>query len=394
MLAMHRSALPIVLTAVIALSIVPSTAVMGAALSPDMQADQYLVAAKRQLDAGNLAAAVEYFKKILALKVAVPAELYYHYGKTLASTGALDEAGDMLGKYLTLAGKSGQFYLPALEQLAVIDERKAAAEAKDAAATEARRAALRDGLTVGAMAIAAYTETESWPLSRSRHTGPGFSYDIQMKSTLQGSTLYFPEASQKIYSEGKAEWNYVRTAFSLPLASIKDILATAPGGSVYLTSTADVRFTRTITFYRNEDAYGEEDAPREEGKDGIISFRFKDGSESGKTFFEGLRKAITGAWYRDFQDRKAWKVAYTDGGGSIGVLADGRVCYINDKPEFLIYREVKRDANGIEVRALWDDTRLLLPRGSGIVQTWSPDARKWIDGWRVTLTVPASGQAW
>ena len=101
-----------------------SLATVYAELTPDMQADQYLVAAKRQIDAGNYSAAVDYFKKILALNVKVPDEFFYHYGKTLVATGAYTDGQAAIEKYLTLAGKGGSYYLQALEQLSIISEKQ------------------------------------------------------------------------------------------------------------------------------------------------------------------------------------------------------------------------------------------------------------------------------
>ena len=150
-------------------------------LPPDIQADQYLIAAKRQIEAGNFAAATEYFAKILALNVAVPPELYFHYGKTLLKTGQYGMAKDALTRYVTASGRAGQYYQQALELLLEVDEKisvaekqKAEADAEAARNAEAKRksqeamAALHDDLAK--LNVILKTYSMAYPLTFCRLT--------------------------------------------------------------------------------------------------------------------------------------------------------------------------------------------------------------------------------
>ena len=91
---------------------------------PAILADKYLLQAKGCIDKKNYQCAKDYFKKIMALKVEVPDEFYYYYGKCLYNNMNFQESLEMLNKYVNMAKQKGQFYVQAIETIIDIEEGK------------------------------------------------------------------------------------------------------------------------------------------------------------------------------------------------------------------------------------------------------------------------------
>lgn len=94
------------------------------ALSPEMEADLLLISATKHTDRGDHSAAAKDFKKILALKIKLPTEFYYHYGRHFYLIGRLKEAKNNIETYLKKAGRKGQFYRDSLQVLIAINEKQ------------------------------------------------------------------------------------------------------------------------------------------------------------------------------------------------------------------------------------------------------------------------------
>lgn len=86
-------------------------------LPPDVQADQYLLAAMAKMKNGETASAVFYFQKIEALNVTVPNEFHFYYGRCLAQSQNYPKAIVELTAYVKAAGRAGKFYQEALQLL-------------------------------------------------------------------------------------------------------------------------------------------------------------------------------------------------------------------------------------------------------------------------------------
>lgn len=92
------------------------------ALPPEMEADRLLISAAQHTDIGDHSAAAKDFKKILNLKVKLPAEFYFHYGRHFYKTEKLKEASKNIEIYLKKAGRKGQFYGNSLQLLTAIEQ--------------------------------------------------------------------------------------------------------------------------------------------------------------------------------------------------------------------------------------------------------------------------------
>ncbi|EMS78410.1 Lcl C-terminal domain-containing protein [Desulfotignum phosphitoxidans] len=85
------------------------------ALPPAMEADKLLLSAEDKLNKGDYKAAGQDLKKITVLKIKLPVDYYYQYGRYLAATRQAVEAKRNLETYLDKAGEKGQFYSAALK---------------------------------------------------------------------------------------------------------------------------------------------------------------------------------------------------------------------------------------------------------------------------------------
>ena len=95
---------------------------IGYSLPPDIQADQYLIAAKSCIDEGDYREAADFFDKILNLNVPVPNQFHYHYACTLKGIHNHREAKNEILQYLELAGRGGEYYIDALKLLNELEE--------------------------------------------------------------------------------------------------------------------------------------------------------------------------------------------------------------------------------------------------------------------------------
>lgn len=113
-------------------------------LPPEIEADRYLLAAMNKIDTKDYSGAITYFDKIIALKVPLPNDLFYHYGKVLGQTGDHKGSYKQLETYLGKAGRSGKYYMEALQGLTDAEQaiEKAEKQAK-IAAEKAREKARR-----------------------------------------------------------------------------------------------------------------------------------------------------------------------------------------------------------------------------------------------------------
>jgi len=93
-----------------------------AQLPPQIQADRFLIAAKKAVDANNHKLAIEKFEQIIMLDVSVPPEFWYFYATSLKETGKSSDARDALIAYLTETGQSGNNYVAALEGLNSVEQ--------------------------------------------------------------------------------------------------------------------------------------------------------------------------------------------------------------------------------------------------------------------------------
>ena len=118
-------------------------------LSPDIQADRYLVRAERKIEEQDLAGAKESLDRILEVQeqhdIEVPSEFSVTYARVSLGLGLHAEAIESATRYLTLEGREGEHYRTALELLDRAEEEKATAEAETKRA-EARARSVREGL--------------------------------------------------------------------------------------------------------------------------------------------------------------------------------------------------------------------------------------------------------
>lgn len=91
------------------------------ALPPEVEADRYLMAAKQEMLAENYDGARDYFKKVVALNVALPDAFYYQYGKVLLKAGDSADAKTQFEAYINKAGRGGKYYVKAMEGIIATD---------------------------------------------------------------------------------------------------------------------------------------------------------------------------------------------------------------------------------------------------------------------------------
>ena len=94
---------------------------VGAQLSPDIQADRYLVEAERHIETGDQAAAQAALARILALQAAhdlvLPEAFWFQYAQAAYQAGLYAAAVEAATRYLTTVGRDGAHYRAALELL-------------------------------------------------------------------------------------------------------------------------------------------------------------------------------------------------------------------------------------------------------------------------------------
>ena len=97
----------------------------AAELSPDIQADLYLVRAERQSRSGDNAGALGTLDRILALQaehgLEIPDAFWFKHGQVSQEAGFHAQAMGSLTRYLVTAGQGGEHYMAALELLDVAE---------------------------------------------------------------------------------------------------------------------------------------------------------------------------------------------------------------------------------------------------------------------------------
>ena len=93
----------------------------AAELSPDIQADRYLVRAERQIRSGDHAGALGTLDRILALQaehgLEIPDAFWFKRAEVSRQAGLHAQAVESATRYLETAGRSGEHYMAALELL-------------------------------------------------------------------------------------------------------------------------------------------------------------------------------------------------------------------------------------------------------------------------------------
>ena len=118
-------------------------------LSPEIQADRYLVRAERKIEEQDFVVAKESLDRILELQeqhdIEVRSEFSAMYARVALGLGLHAEAIESATRYLTLGGREGEHYRTALELLDRAEEEKVTAEA-EARRAEARSRAVRQAV--------------------------------------------------------------------------------------------------------------------------------------------------------------------------------------------------------------------------------------------------------
>ena len=93
----------------------------AAELSPDIQADRFLVQAERQIRSGDHAGALATLDRILALQaehgLEIPDAFWFKRAEVSRQAGLHAQAVESATRYLETAGRSGEHYMAALELL-------------------------------------------------------------------------------------------------------------------------------------------------------------------------------------------------------------------------------------------------------------------------------------
>ena len=91
----------------------------AAQLPPDVLVDQYLLRADRLMEAEDPKGALGELGKIVALQrehgLTLPDEFHFKHAKVAFSAGSIEAARESVNRYLTVAGREGNFYREALE---------------------------------------------------------------------------------------------------------------------------------------------------------------------------------------------------------------------------------------------------------------------------------------
>ncbi len=103
---------------------IPTTFATDKDLSPDVQVDILMKAAKNDMDAERWKDAVENFERAMNLGVNLPGEFHYLYGKALFKTESYEYSQSSLTNYLTLVGRDGEFYEEAITLVVDAENKK------------------------------------------------------------------------------------------------------------------------------------------------------------------------------------------------------------------------------------------------------------------------------
>ena len=127
----------------ISIALATGFAVVGSALAqlpPEIMVDRHLVRAERLLAGEDFGAALAEMDAIIALQekhdLELPDEFDFKYAEVAFAAGRTEAAINSLNDYLLAAGRSDEFYRPALE---LLDKAELATAAAEAAAEAARR---------------------------------------------------------------------------------------------------------------------------------------------------------------------------------------------------------------------------------------------------------------
>ena len=109
--------------------------------SPDILVDRYLLRAERLIATQNYEAALAALDNIVSLQegedIALPTGFFFVYAQTALLAGSIEVASESVTRYLTLAGRSGEFYTAALK---LLDEAEGAAHQRELEAAARRQA--------------------------------------------------------------------------------------------------------------------------------------------------------------------------------------------------------------------------------------------------------------
>ena len=87
---------------------------VAAQLPPEIMVDRYQVRAERLMAEKDYKAALKAMNKIVALQkehdLTLPDEFHFKYARVALSAGSIKAAIDSVTKYLTTAGRKGEFY--------------------------------------------------------------------------------------------------------------------------------------------------------------------------------------------------------------------------------------------------------------------------------------------
>ena len=120
-----------------------SVVVPAVQLPPEIQADRHLLEAEKEIRERDFKGAKTSLDRILSLQVhhdlELPAEFFFRYAEVSNRLSLYEEAIQFVTKYLTLAGRAGQYYRAALELLSEAEAAAEVARKRAKAAAEAAR---------------------------------------------------------------------------------------------------------------------------------------------------------------------------------------------------------------------------------------------------------------
>ena len=182
------------------------------ALPPAIEADKLLLSAADKLNEGDYTAAGQDLKKITVLKIKLPVDYYYQYGRYLAATRQAVEARKNLETYLVKAGEKGQFYSAALKVYSEVEANEKR-RAQEIEAEKRRLEAEERRLEAEKRRLAQEIEAEKKRLVRYKYNNDGTVTDIQTglmwASKDNGSNINWPNARaycQNYRGGGHTDW--------------------------------------------------------------------------------------------------------------------------------------------------------------------------------------------
>ena len=105
-----------------------STAMKAVELSPEVEAERYLLEAERLLHEKSYNEASEWISKASTQSIKQPDKYYFILGTIKAKSGNTDEALGNLALYLNMAGENGEYYQQALDTMIKIKGTPAAGQ--------------------------------------------------------------------------------------------------------------------------------------------------------------------------------------------------------------------------------------------------------------------------